>query len=67
MLAPRGGTVLIGKDTRVSGYMFESALEAGFVASGVDVLPDGAAADARDRRAHEETRRRLRHRHQRFA
>jgi len=30
-------TVIIGKDTRVSGYMFESALEAGFVAAGVDV------------------------------
>jgi phosphoglucosamine mutase len=29
--------VLIGKDTRVSGYMFESALEAGLVAAGVDV------------------------------
>ncbi|MGM0517111.1 MAG: phosphoglucosamine mutase [Pseudomonadota bacterium] len=29
--------VLIGKDTRVSGYMFESALEAGFAAAGVDV------------------------------
>lgn len=38
VLAPRGGTVLIGKDTRVSGYMFESALEAGFVAAGMDVL-----------------------------
>jgi phosphoglucosamine mutase len=38
ILAPRGGRVLIGKDTRVSGYMFESALEAGFVAAGVDVL-----------------------------
>ncbi len=38
VLAPDGGTVLIGKDTRVSGYMFESALEAGFVAAGVDVL-----------------------------
>jgi phosphoglucosamine mutase len=37
VLAPQGGHVLIGKDTRVSGYMFESALEAGFVASGVDV------------------------------
>jgi len=36
-LAPHGGTVLIGKDTRVSGYMFESALEAGFVAAGVNV------------------------------
>jgi phosphoglucosamine mutase len=41
VLAPGGGTVLIGKDTRVSGYMFESALEAGFVASGVDVLLTG--------------------------
>ena len=30
-------TVLIGKDTRVSGYMCESALEAGFTAAGVDV------------------------------
>ena len=31
-------TVLIGKDTRVSGYMLEAALEAGFAASGVDVM-----------------------------
>ncbi len=38
VLAPDGGTVLIGKDTRLSGYMFESALEAGFVAAGADVL-----------------------------
>lgn len=38
VLAPNGGKVLIGKDTRLSGYMFESALEAGFVAAGVDVL-----------------------------
>ncbi len=38
VLAPKGGTVLIGKDTRVSGYMFESALEAGFVAAGVNVM-----------------------------
>lgn len=30
--------ILIGKDTRVSGYMFESALEAGLLAAGVDVL-----------------------------
>jgi phosphoglucosamine mutase len=41
VLSPDGGRVLIGKDTRVSGYMFESALEAGFVASGVDVLLTG--------------------------
>ena len=31
-------SVVIGKDTRVSGYMFESALEAGLVAAGADVL-----------------------------
>jgi phosphoglucosamine mutase len=37
VLAPNGGRVVIGKDTRVSGYMFESALEAGFVAAGMDV------------------------------
>lgn len=30
--------VLIGKDTRLSGYMVESALESGFIAAGVDVL-----------------------------
>ena len=30
-------TVLIGKDTRISGYMLEAALEAGFTAAGVDV------------------------------
>jgi len=38
VLAPNGGRVAIGKDTRVSGYMFEAALEAGFVAAGMDVL-----------------------------
>ena len=38
VLAPSGGRVLIGKDTRLSGYMFESALEAGFVAAGVDAM-----------------------------
>jgi len=38
VLVPAGGTVVIGKDTRLSGYMFESALEAGFVAAGADVL-----------------------------
>lgn len=33
-----GGKVVIGKDTRISGYMFESALEAGLSAAGVNVL-----------------------------
>jgi phosphoglucosamine mutase len=42
-------TVLIGKDTRVSGYMLESALEAGFISAGVNVrllgpLPTPAVA-----------------------
>jgi phosphoglucosamine mutase len=41
VIMPGGGTVLIGKDTRLSGYMFESALEAGFVAAGADVLLTG--------------------------
>lgn len=33
----RESKVLIGKDTRISGYMFESALEAGLVAAGVNI------------------------------
>ena len=33
--------VLIGKDTRISGYMFEAALEAGLAAAGVDILLTG--------------------------
>jgi len=38
--APAGErcTVLIGKDTRISGYLLEAALEAGFSAAGVDVM-----------------------------
>jgi phosphoglucosamine mutase len=34
----KAGTVLIGKDTRISGYMFESALEAGLTSAGENVL-----------------------------
>jgi phosphoglucosamine mutase len=34
-------SVVIGKDTRISGYMFESALEAGFSAAGVDTYLTG--------------------------
>ncbi len=34
-------TVLIGKDTRISGYMLEASLEAGFSAAGVDVMLAG--------------------------
>ena len=41
VLAPSGGTVLIGKDTRLSGYMFEAALEAGLTAAGANVLLAG--------------------------
>ncbi len=32
-----GDLVIIGKDTRISGYMFESALEAGLIAAGIDI------------------------------
>ena len=32
-----GSKILIGKDTRISGYMFEAALEAGLAAAGVDI------------------------------
>lgn len=42
--AARGGgrpQVVIGKDTRISGYMLESALEAGLSAAGIDVLLAG--------------------------
>ena len=35
--AGEGGKVLIGKDTRISGHMFEAALEAGLAAAGVDI------------------------------
>ncbi len=34
-------TVLIGKDTRISGYMLEAAMQAGFTAAGVNVLMTG--------------------------
>lgn len=45
----RGGEVVIGKDTRLSGYMVESAIEAGLVAAGMDTaltgpLPTSAVA-----------------------
>jgi phosphoglucosamine mutase len=40
-VSERRPTVLIGKDTRISGYMIESALEAGFASAGVDVLLTG--------------------------
>lgn len=44
VLAGAGGErtgVLIGKDTRISGYMLESALEAGLIAAGIDVYLAG--------------------------
>lgn len=42
VLAAEGeGKVVIGKDTRISGYMFESALEAGLSAAGIDVVLTG--------------------------
>src|SRR5690606_39366015 len=51
VLARKGrGKVLIGKDTRISGYMFEAALEAGLAAAGVDInilCPMPTPAEAR--------------------
>ena len=44
VLVKAGGSkpvVLIGKDTRISGYMLEASLEAGFSAAGVDVMLAG--------------------------
>lgn len=41
LTAGKHPTVLVGKNTRVSGYMLESALEAGLCADGVDVLISG--------------------------
>ena len=38
VMTPNGGKVAIGKDTRISGYMFESALESAFVAYGLEVI-----------------------------
>ena len=38
VMTPNGGKVAIGKDTRISGYMFESALESAFVANGLEVV-----------------------------
>ena len=39
--AQKRPSVVIGKDTRISGYMIESALEAGFASAGVDTLLSG--------------------------
>ena len=43
--------VVIGKDTRLSGYMIENALVAGFTSVGMDVLLLGPDADAGRRHA----------------
>ena len=37
VLAPDGGTVVVGRDTRLSGPMLESALVAGLTSAGADV------------------------------
>ena len=37
----KGRQVVLGKDTRVSGYLFESLLQAGFIAAGVDTALTG--------------------------
>ena len=67
VLAPEGGTVLVGKDTRLSGYMFEAALEAGFVAAGVNVMLIGPLPTPGIAYMTQALRVRLRRRHQRLA
>ncbi len=57
-------TVLIGKDTRISGYMFEAALEAGLVAAGADVQLIGPMPTPAIAFPHQYAARRCRHRHQ---
>ncbi len=59
--------ILIGKDTRVSGYMLESVLEAGLASAGVDVRLLGPDADPCGRISDANAARRRRHRHQRLA
>ena len=43
--------VLIGKDTRISGYMLESALQAGLSAAGIDVYLSGTISELATRRS----------------
>lgn len=43
--------VIIGKDTRLSGYMLESAMEAGFCAAGVNVALTGPLPTPADRKS----------------
>ena len=54
--------VVIGKDTRLSGYMLEPALTAGFVTMGMDVVLVGPLADTGDRDADAQPARRSRRR-----
>ena len=42
----KNSTILVGKVTRISGYMFESALQAGLSAAGVDCHPGRLRRDA---------------------
>ena len=41
--APSQNRAVIGKDTRISGYMLEQAMAAGFEAMGIDVIQIGRA------------------------
>ena len=54
--------IVLGKDTRLSGYMLENALVAGITSLGVDVLADRTAPDARRGLHHSLASRRRRHR-----
>jgi phosphoglucosamine mutase len=60
-------TVVIGKDTRVSGYMLESALQAGLVAAGANVKLAGSTPDTGYRAVDPQPEGRCRHCYQRIA
>jgi phosphoglucosamine mutase len=59
--------VLIGKDTRISGYLLEAALEAGLSAAGVDVYLSGPLPTPAGRLSHSRVAPDRGHRHQCFA
>ena len=59
--------VLIGKDTRISGYLLEAALESGLSAAGVDVYLSGPLPDPGGRVPHARAPAVRRHRDQRIA
>ncbi len=59
--------IVLGKDTRLSGYMLENAISSGILSMGVDVLFIGPLPTPGRRLCHPQPARRRRHRHHRLA